>query len=67
VKIAVAQIACSLGDVAANVGKILAFSERARAAGANLVLFPEMADTGYAMDVIRSTPSVDARARAAAT
>ncbi|MEO7723388.1 MAG: nitrilase-related carbon-nitrogen hydrolase [Chthoniobacterales bacterium] len=52
-KIAAAQIACSLGDVSANVRTMRDFAERARAAGAELVVFPEMADTGYAMPVIR--------------
>lgn len=54
-KVAAAQIACVLGDVEANVRKIGAFSERAKAAGAELVVFPEVADTGYDMAVIRST------------
>ena len=53
VKIAAAQIACTLGDLAANARKMRDFAERAKAAGAELVVFPEMADTGYAMAVIR--------------
>lgn len=52
-KIAVAQIACTLGDLDANLRKIRAFAERAQAAGAEIVVFPEMADTGYAMRIIR--------------
>ncbi|HEY1583123.1 MAG TPA: nitrilase-related carbon-nitrogen hydrolase [Chthoniobacterales bacterium] len=52
-KIAAAQIACTLGDLAANLRKMRDFAGRARAAGAELVVFPEMADTGYAMPVIR--------------
>ncbi len=52
-KIAAAQIACTLGDLAANARKMRDFAERAKAAGAELVVFPEMADTGYAMAVIR--------------
>lgn len=52
-KIAAAQIACALGDVEANVRKMRDFSERAKNAGAGLVVFPEMADTGYAMPVIQ--------------
>jgi predicted amidohydrolase len=52
-KIAAAQIACALGDVAANVRKMRDFSSRAKEAGADLVVFPEMADTGYAMPVIQ--------------
>ncbi len=52
-KIAAAQIACTLGDVSTNVRKMRDFTERAKVAGAELVVFPEMADTGYAMQVIR--------------
>lgn len=54
VKIAAAQIACTLGDPAANLEKMRAFAGRAKDAGAELVVFPEMADTGYAMPVIRA-------------
>jgi omega-amidase len=53
-KIAAAQIACSLGDVGANVRNIRDFSARAREGGADLVVFPEVADTGYAMPVIQA-------------
>jgi omega-amidase len=53
-KIAAAQIACSLGDVGANVRKMRDFSARAREGGADLVVFPEVADTGYAMPVIQA-------------
>ncbi len=52
-KIAAAQIDCTLGDLAANARKMRDFAERGKAAGAELVVFPEMADTGYAMAVIR--------------
>ncbi len=52
-KIAAAQIACTLGDLAANVRKLRDYAERAKIAGAELVVFPEMADTGYAMRIIR--------------
>jgi predicted amidohydrolase len=53
VKIAAAQIACSRGDIDANVAKMRDFAERAKQAGAGLVVFPEMADTGYSMSVIQ--------------
>jgi omega-amidase len=52
-KIAAAQIACTLGDIEANVRKMRDFLERAKEAGAALVVFPEMADTGYVMPVIQ--------------
>ena len=53
-KIAAAQIACSLGDLDANVRKMRDFSARAKEGGAELIVFPEMADTGYAMPVIQA-------------
>jgi omega-amidase len=53
VKIAAGQIACALGDLAANIRKLSDFAENAKAADVELVVFPEMADTGYAMPVIR--------------
>jgi omega-amidase len=52
VKIAIAQIACAVGDVPANLRTIERFAQRAHDAGADLVLFPEMSDTGYAMEAI---------------
>lgn len=52
-KIAAAQISCSLGDIPANLSKIAEFAKQAKDLGAELVVFPEMADTGYAMSTIR--------------
>ena len=52
-KVAGAQISCALGDVAENIRKLSRFCARAKDAGADLVVFPEMSDTGYAMPVIR--------------
>ncbi len=52
-KIAAAQIDCVLGDVSANVQKMRDFAGRAHKAGVELIVFPEMSDTGYAMQVIR--------------
>ncbi len=52
-KIAVGQISCSLGDVAANVRKVREFASRAKQNGAEIILFPEMIDTGYSMSVIQ--------------
>jgi omega-amidase len=56
-KIAVAQISCSLGDPETNLLKVRDFSRRAKDAGAELVVFPEMIDTGYSMPVIRTQAS----------
>jgi len=57
-KIAAAQISCVVGDVAANLRKIRDFSAQAKEGGAELVVFPEVADTGYSMSLIAagSTP-----------
>ena len=52
-KIAVAQISCSLGDPEANLSKVHDFSRRAKEVGAELIVFPEMTDTGYSMSVIQ--------------
>src|SRR5215467_2317751 len=56
-KIAVAQISCSLGDPEANLRKARDLSRRAREAGAELIVFPEMTDTGYSMPVIQKYAS----------
>ena len=56
-KLAVAQIACTVGDVAANVRKLGEFAERAKSGGVDWIVFPEMADTGYVMGVIREKAS----------
>jgi omega-amidase len=53
-KVAAAQISCSLGDPKANLLKVRDFSRRAMDAGAELVVFPEMTDTGYSMPVIQT-------------
>jgi omega-amidase len=52
-KVAVAQISCALGDPEANVSKVRGFSRAAKEAGAELIVFPEMSDTGYSMPVIQ--------------
>ena len=52
-KIAAAQISCALGGVEANLRKIRDFSARAKEGGAELVVFPELAETGYSMPVIQ--------------
>ncbi|SRR6266487_3927437 len=53
-KIAAAQILCSLGDPKANALKIRDFSVQAKEAGVDLIVFPEMTDTGYSMPVIQA-------------
>jgi omega-amidase len=53
-KVAAAQISCSLGDPEANLLKVRDFSRRARDAGVELIVFPEMTDTGYSMSIIQA-------------
>ncbi len=49
VRIALAQLSSHPADPAANLKEILAQMERAAQAGAQLILFPECATTGYAL------------------
>lgn len=46
-KIALAQINCIVGDTLGNAAKILDFANRAKVAGASLVITPELALCGY--------------------
>ncbi len=46
-KIAAAQISLKLGDLEANTKKLLQKLEQAYNVGADIVVFPEMSDTGY--------------------
>ena len=56
-KVAAAQISCSLGDPKANLLKVRDFSRRAKETGVELVVFPEMTDTGYSMSAVRDHAS----------
>ena len=56
-KVAVAQISCELGEPETNLSKVRDFSCRAKDAGAELIIFPEMTDTGYSMHVIQKHAS----------
>ena len=46
-KIAIAQLNATVGDLAGNVARIADFAERAHRAGADLVVTPELALCGY--------------------
>lgn len=46
-KLAIAQINCIVGDLAGNSAKILDYGRQAKAAGASLLITPELALTGY--------------------
>jgi NAD+ synthase (glutamine-hydrolysing) len=47
VRIALGQINPTVGDFAGNAAKIADFAQRAQAAGAGLILFPELSVCGY--------------------
>lgn len=61
VKVALAQINSTLGDLAANAAKILAFARRAHDAGADILLTPELALTGYPPEDLLLRPAFYAK------
>jgi NAD+ synthase (glutamine-hydrolysing) len=64
VKIALGQINPTVGDFSGNAAKIIQFALRARSAGAGLILFPELAVSGYPPYDLVERPSFVARSRA---
>ncbi|HEY1433721.1 MAG TPA: nitrilase-related carbon-nitrogen hydrolase, partial [Thermoanaerobaculia bacterium] len=65
-RVAVAQIDTTVGDFPGNVEKILEYGHRAEEAGADLVLFPELAVCGYPpRDLVERTSFIAASERAA--
>jgi NAD+ synthase (glutamine-hydrolysing) len=57
VRIALAQINPTVGDLGGNARLIIEWTERASAAGADLVCFPELAITGYPPEDLVLKPS----------
>ncbi len=49
-RIALAQLNATVGDISANSGLVLEWAKKADAAGAHLALFPEMVLTGYPVE-----------------
>jgi len=47
VRIALGQINTTIGDFSGNSAKIIDYARRARSAGVELILFPELAVCGY--------------------
>ena len=62
-KIALGQINPTVGDFTGNAAKIVEFSQRARAAGAGLILFPELSVCGYPPRDLVDRPAFVARNR----
>ena len=56
-KIAVAQVRCLPGDPERNCAQIAPLAKKAKGQGCDLVVFPEMVDTGYEMSAIKETAS----------
>jgi len=54
-KVALAQIEVSSGEPEANTSKMIKWVERAAREGNDVVVFPEMTDTGYEMPIILKT------------
>jgi len=63
VKVALGQINPTVGDFSGNAGKIVDFAHRAQAAGAGLILFPELSVCGYPPRDLVERPSFVARNR----
>jgi NAD+ synthase (glutamine-hydrolysing) len=66
VKIALGQINPTVGDFSGNAAKITHFAQRAKSAGAGLILFPELSVCGYPPRDLVERPSFVARNREAA-
>jgi NAD+ synthase (glutamine-hydrolysing) len=62
-RIALAQVNTTVGDFAGNAAKVRAATERARAGGASLVAFPELALSGYPPRDFLDLPDFLGRAR----
>ncbi len=56
-KVSVAQINCTPGEINDNCAQIPSLAEQAKANGCEVIVFPEMMDTGYEMSAIQKTAS----------
>src|SRR5579875_1147748 len=64
-RIALAQVNNTVGDLGGNAAKILDFARRAERQGAELVAFPELALTGYPpRDLVEKHSFLDRTAKA---
>ena len=59
-RVALAQINPTVGDLAGNAGLIADAVKSAQATGANLIVFPEMIVTGYPVEDLALRPSFQA-------
>ena len=56
-KIGVIQMNCFVGKIEANISRILLYTEKAKKKGCEIIVFPEMVDTGYEMKTIKAKAS----------
>jgi NAD+ synthase (glutamine-hydrolysing) len=64
-RLALAQMNLTVGDIPGNTARIIEYLDKARAEGANLVLIPELAITGYPPeDLVLRRDFVEANRRA---
>jgi NAD+ synthase (glutamine-hydrolysing) len=56
-RIALAQIDCTVGDLAGNAGRMIDWIDRARSEACDVVVFPELAVTGYPPEDLLLKPS----------
>ena len=65
IRLALAQINLTVGDLPGNTARMLDYLQQAREAGADIVAFPELATTGYPPeDLLFKKSFVDANVRA---
>jgi NAD+ synthase (glutamine-hydrolysing) len=64
-RVALAQVNCTVGDLAGNAGTVLTRTAEAARLGAHVVTFPEMMLTGYPVEDLVLRPSFRAASRAA--
>src|ERR1700741_1119221 len=64
-RIAMAQVNATVGDLDGNAALVAEWTERARDAGAHLVAFPEMVLTGYPVEDLALRRSFQRASRAA--
>ncbi|MEV7600139.1 carbon-nitrogen hydrolase family protein [Kitasatospora sp. NPDC089797] len=55
-KIAAAQLSCVPADIPANARQLVGLADRARAEGAELIVLPELALTGYELGALAADP-----------
>ncbi len=65
VKVAIAQINCTVGDLAGNLARILDMARRAHAQGVDILVTPELALTGYPPEDLLLRPAFLMRAEQA--